>query len=355
MSQPTVLNRSCGPVGYGLMGLTWRKDPPAFSDSIPVMKRALELGADNWNGGELYGTPEKNSMHLLREYFLKYPEDADKVILCIKGGLDKGKLSPNSSPENVRRSVEDSLKPLQGTKKEKIDIFECARVDPQRGNESAIRTLANLVKEGKIGGIGLSEVGVKTIRESHKLAKELGVDIASVEVEISLWCPDPFNNGILAACAELGIPVFAYSPLARGQISDKPIRKNADLLEGDIRKLLPKYQDDVLEVNNRITDAAIEIAKKKGVTTAQVAIAWVKGQTGRTRNVALDASGETRKDVKLGTIIPIPGASSVGRVEENFKNVVLTEEELKELDELVESYPAQGDRYHAHGQHLING
>ena len=337
------------------MNLTWRDDPPAFSDSIPVMKRALELGADNWNGGEIYGTVSKNSMHLLHDYFLKYPDDAARVVLCIKGGLEKGKMVPNGGAENVRRSVEDCLEVLQGTTKKRIDIFECARVDPVRGNAEAVRTLAELVKEGKIGGIGLSEVGAKTIRESYKIAKELGVGIASVEVEISLWCADPFNNGILAACAELGIPVFAYSPLARGQISDRPIRKNADMEDGDKRKHLPKYQDDVLEVNNKITDAAIEIAKKKGVTTAQVAIAWVRGQSGRVRDVALDASGETRKEIKLGTIIPIPGASSIERVEENFKGVVLTEEELKELDKLVESLPVTGDRYHGHGQALVNG
>lgn len=357
-SNPTILGRSTGHLGYGLMGLTWTHDQPdkPFETSIEVMKRALELGADNWNGGEFYGTVERNSMHLLREYFTKYPDDASKVIITIKGGAEKGNLKPNGSEENVSRSVEDCLAVIQGTSKTVIDIFECARVDKNTGVESQMRTLAKYVKAGKIRGIGLSEVSSKTIRTAHKyVVEETGLKdgIASVEVEISLWAPDTINNGILATCAELDLPIFAYSPLARGALSDKPIRRNADLPEGDFRKHLPKFQDDVLEVNNQITDAVVEIAKQHGSTVPQIAIAWVRGQSGRTRKVTLEDG--TTKEVKLGSIIPIPGASSVSRVEENLKDVVLTEEELKTLDDLVEKFPTTGDRYPEAAMATING
>jgi len=294
-------------------------------------------------------------MHLLKEYFTQYPDDADRVILCIKGGgLPDGTPMPESSPENIHRSVDTCLDHLKDTSKKTIDIFECARVDPKRGNEQALEVLAEYVKAGKLGGIGLSEVSAKTIRASQKKVKELGLPgVTSVEIELSLWTPDVLYNGILAACAEENIPVFAYSPLARGALSDKPIRKTSDLPEGDMRRHLPKYQDDVLAVNNQITDAASEIAKNHGSTTAQIAIAWVRGQSGRTRIVELEDG--SKKEMKMPTVIPIPGASSIKRVEENSKDVVLSEEELKKLDELVEKFPTKGDRYHEGGMKVVNG
>ncbi|KAK5947234.1 hypothetical protein PMZ80_001382 [Knufia obscura] len=352
--QPTVLGRKTGHLGYGLMGLTWRQDPKPFEDIIPVMKRALELGADNWNAGEFYGTPDRNSMHLLKSYFTQHPSDASKVILCVKGGgLPNGVPIPDSSPENIRRSVDFCLDLLKDTSKKQIDIFECARVDPQRGNEQAIETLAEYVKAGKIGGIGISEVSAKTIRASQKQVKGLGLPgVTSVEIEMSLWCLDALNNGVLAVCAEEGIPVFAYSPLARGALSGNGIRKNSDLPEGPLRHL-PKYQDDVLAVNNKITDAAADMAKEHGCTMPQIAIAWVRGQSGRTKTIALEDG--SKKEMKLPTIIPIPGASTVKRVEENLKDVVLTEDELKTLDELVEKFPTQGNRYDEGGMTVANG
>ena len=294
-------------------------------------------------------------MHLLAEYFAEHPNDAAKVILCVKGGgTPDGAPVPDSSPENIHRSVDTCLKLLKDTSKKTIDIFECARVDPKRGNDQALEVLAEYVKAGKVGGIGLSEVSAKTIRASQKKVKELGLEgVASVEIEMSLWTPDVLHNGILAACAEENIPVFAYSPLARGALSDKPFRKNSDIPEGDPRRHLPKYQDDVLEVNNKITDAVSDIAKQHGSTVPQIAIAWVRGQSGRTRNVGLEDG--VKKEMKMPIVIPIPGASSIGRVEENLKDVVLSEEELKKLDALVDKFPTQGDRYTEGGMTVVNG
>lgn len=127
------------------------------------MNTALEQGSNLWNGGELYGNPERNSLHVLRAYFEKYPQNKDKVVISIKGCLRDG-FVPDASEENVRRSINECLRVLNGTKS--IDIFECARLDQKHTVEETIATLAKLVNEGKIKGIGLSEVDADTIRRA---------------------------------------------------------------------------------------------------------------------------------------------------------------------------------------------
>ena len=141
-----------------------------------------------------YGTPQANSLHLLKYYFENYPEDASKVVLSIKGAYNM-KTGPNGSPEGIRASVEEAVKVLGGIKT--IDVFECARVDPTHPIENSIKALAEQVKEGKIGGIGLSEVGANTIRKAHAVHP-----ISAVEIELSLFTPDPLHNGIADACRE---------------------------------------------------------------------------------------------------------------------------------------------------------
>jgi pyridoxine 4-dehydrogenase len=165
------------------------------------MRAALEGGSNLWNGGEIYGPPERNSLVLLNKYYAKYPEDASKVVLNIKGGMGANML-PDGSPEGVRRSVENSLKQLGSTGK--IDMFECARKDPNTPIEVTMQALEELVKEGKIGGIALSEVNANTIRQAAKVAK-----ITAVEVEFSLFSTDVLTNGVAKACAELKIPILA--------------------------------------------------------------------------------------------------------------------------------------------------
>jgi len=173
------------------------------------MRCALSHGANFWNGGELYGRPERNSLHLLNEYFTKYPEDAEKVVLSIKGGLALGELRPDGSEENVRRSIDECLRVLDG--KKSLDLFECARVDPNTPIEVSIKVMAEYIKEGKLGGISLSEVSAESIRRAAKVHK-----ISAVEVEFSCTCPDILQNGIASTCAELEIPIAAYSPLGQG-------------------------------------------------------------------------------------------------------------------------------------------
>jgi pyridoxine 4-dehydrogenase len=173
------------------------------------MRTALSLGANNWNGGEIYGNPERNSLHLLNEYFTKYPGDAEKVVLSIKGGCVPGTLNPDGSKAGVQRTLDECLKMLDG--KKSLDLFECARVDPNTPIQETIGYIAEYVKAGKLGGISLSEVGAASIRKAHSVHP-----IAAVEVEFSLWSLDILENGVASTCAELGIPVIAYSPLGRG-------------------------------------------------------------------------------------------------------------------------------------------
>lgn len=182
-TMPTLVGEEIGSTGYGLMGecdqisiasasarklihigLTWRAQPPPQSQAFEAMNAALSAGANFWNGGELYGTPERNSLHLLNKYFTEYPEAASKIVLSIKGGLLPGQMMPGGSEKNVRRSVDECLKVLDG--KKSVDIFECARVDPKTPIEETIEVLAKCVEEGKIKGIGLSEVRAETIRRA---------------------------------------------------------------------------------------------------------------------------------------------------------------------------------------------
>ena len=286
------------------------------------MRASLATGANLWNGGELYGAPERNSLHRLNEYFTTYPEDAKKVVLSIKGGLVPGEMRADGSEKNVRRSVDECVRVVDG--KKAVDIFECARVDPNTPIEELVRVLGELVKEGKIKGIGLSEVGAESIRRAHKVHP-----IAAVEVELSLWATDILRNGVAATCAELGIPVVAYSPLMRGALTGQ-IKSNANIPEGDFRKHLPKFKDDVLAGNMKVTHEVEKLAEKKGVTIAQIAIGWVRALSGRNG---------------VPIIIHIPGATTEERVLENGKEADLTEEELEEIGKILKENEVIGERY----------
>ncbi|KAI9851821.1 MAG: Pyridoxine 4-dehydrogenase [Thelocarpon superellum] len=318
----TITGKKIGVTGFGLMGLTWRPTPTPTEEAIKVMKAALEAGANFWNAGELYGTPEYNSLHLLHAYFTKYPADAEKVVLSIKGGLKPGALAPDGSEQNVRRSVDECLRVLDGTKF--IDIFECARVDPKVPLETNIEVLASYVKEGTIGGIGLSEVEADHIRRASKVHK-----IAAVEVELSLFSTDILENGVAATCAELAIPVVGYSPLSRGLLTGQ-VTSTADIPEGDFRRHLPRFQNETLEKNLILVREVQSVAQKKGCTPGQIAIAWVRGLNG------LPGMPE---------VVPIPGATTVGRVSENMTVVTLSAQEMEHLQQLVSKHVVAGGRY----------
>lgn len=179
------------------------------------MRASLAHGSNFWNGGELYGPPDANSLQLLNEYFTEYPSDAQKVVLSIKGGLVPGQMAPDGSEKNVKRSIDECLKVLDG--KIKLDLFECARVDPKTPVEVSVKAMVPYIEAGQLGGISLSECSADTIRRAAKVHK-----ISAVEVEFSLWSLDILENGVAEACAELGIPIVAYSPLGRGFLVSHP-------------------------------------------------------------------------------------------------------------------------------------
>jgi pyridoxine 4-dehydrogenase len=174
------------------------------------MHASLANGCNFWNGGEIYGPPSYNSMILLERYFAKYPEDAEKVVLSIKGGINMALFTPDGSPEGIRRSLDNILEKLGG--RVKVDVFECARRDPNTPLEVTFGVIEKeYIQTGKVGAISLSECSAATIHEAVKITK-----VAAVEVELSLWSTDVLSNGIAEACAQYDIPLVAYAPLGRG-------------------------------------------------------------------------------------------------------------------------------------------
>lgn len=297
-----------------------------MDDAIKALKAAVESGATFWNAAEMYGPPEYNSMTLLNKYFTKYPEDADKVTLVLKGGVDIKTLAPQCSPEKIRESADNILNQLGG--KKKIDIFGINRRDHKVPLEVTLGVLQKeYIDTGKIGGISLSECNAQTIREASKYAK-----IAVVEVEVSMFTQDNLNNGVAQACAELGIPIAAYSPMGRGILTGSiKTAKDAEYL--GFVGTFPRFQDDAMEHNLKLVEQVHEIARKKGCSSAQLALAWVRSIS---------------KRPNMPTIIPIPGATKPSRVEENSKPVELSDAELKELDAVLEGFTISGTRYPAH-------
>ena len=285
------------------------------------MKAALNSGANLWNGGELYGKPHANSLQLLNRYFTKYPEDADKVIISIKGSISTSKMAPDNSEKNIRRSIDECLKVLDG--KKFLDLFEPARQDPNVPLEETMNAMAEYIKQGKLGGISLSEVTEDQIRNAEKFHK-----VAAVEVEMSLHSPDILYNGVAKTCAELDIPVIAYSPMGRGLLT-ATISKPEDLEKGDVRHHLPRFQPGSMEKNAAMGLEIQKVAKTKGCTPAQVALAWVRSYSGK----------------GFGTIIPIPGSTTQERAIENAKEVTLDDEELKEIEEIMKKTEVAGGRY----------
>ena len=293
------------------------------------MKTALNNGASFWNGAEFYGPPTANSLQLLNHYFTQHPEDKDTVVLSIKGCL--GASGPDCSRDGVKKSVDNCLNILQD--KKFIDVFKCARVDPKVPIEESIAAIAEYVRAGKIGGIGLSEVNASTIRKAHAV-----YPISAVEVEFSLFSTDLKTNGVGAVCAELGIPIIAYSPLSRGFLTGQ-VRSRNDIPDGDFRKLLPRFQEDVFGENLKLVDEIGRMAKKKGVTPPQIAIAWVRAQSHKPG---------------LPTIVPIPGATKPPRVVENLARIQLNDTDLAEIDEILNRIPVTGDRYGGPLANLMN-
>jgi pyridoxine 4-dehydrogenase len=248
-------------------------------------------------------------------------------------------MHPDGTPEGVKRSIDNCLRILDG--KKKIDIFECARVDKHTPIETTMKALEEHVKQGDIGGICLSEVSAATIERAVLVTKIVGV-----EVEFSLWSLDPLSNGVAAACAKYDIPLIAYvqvlpltapdtnknhrySPIGRGILTGE-IKSPTDLPEGDFRRGYPRFSEENFPKNLELVHQLENIAREKGCSAAQLAIAWVKQQSRKNGNPE---------------VIPIPGATSVSRVDENSKAIQLSPAELSQIDQVLSSFEVTGERY----------
>ncbi|AOA65339.1 Putative pyridoxine 4-dehydrogenase [Komagataella phaffii CBS 7435] len=322
-----------GGTGLGLMNLTWKPTPTPIDDAIETIRYAVEeAGVRYLNGGEFYNFPLDSNLNLqyIQEFAKRYPELYKKVSLSVKGAVSLVDVSPDSSPENLEKSISNITKHLPNNF---LPIFEPARIDKRYSIEETIKNLSKFVEDGRIGGISLSEVGADTIRRAAKVAP-----IACVEVEFSLLTRDILHNGVLAACEDLNIPIIAYSPLGRGFLTGT-INSKADIPEGDIRLSLERFNDDeVIEHNLKLVHGLKKIADKKGVTLAQLSLAWLR------------KFGD--KHVK---VLPIPSCSSPRRVAENTKEISLTDSEFQEITDFAESVPIKGGRYNKASEAVLNG
>ncbi|PTD10060.1 Pyridoxal reductase [Fusarium culmorum] len=316
-----ILGKQVGPIGYGLMGLTARPLPDEVT--FAAIRTALDAGCNWLNGGEFYGPPDANSLALIRRYLEKYPEDADRIVLTIKGGLGPNYV-PVGSKENIRRSIDDCIKTLGPAGR--IASFEIGRKDPNADYENdTLATIDEYVKDGKIDGISCSEINANTLRSAAKRFK-----ITAVELELSLFTTEPLTNGLIEACGELGIAVLAYSPLGRGLLGGQ-IKSAKDLPEDDPRaKMHPRWRGDNLAKNIGLVNNVEALAKKKGCTVSQIAINWLLSLSRRPG---------------MPKIVPIPGSSKPDRIRENATIVNLTDEDLHDIDNLLASFTPAGERY----------
>ncbi|KAI5924791.1 NADP-dependent oxidoreductase domain-containing protein [Camillea tinctor] len=312
------------PTGYGLLGFTWRPTVTPDEQAFQAMRAAIANGATIWSSSSIYGMlpePPTAGLHLLRRYFTKYPEDAGKVTLFIRACCDAATLGATNTREGVRASAAECNEILAGAKK--IDIFGPARMDPNVPMEETMGAFKELMEEGAIGAVGLSEVRAETIRKANSLCP-----ISVVEVEFSLWSTEILTNGVAGTCKELAIPILTYSPLGYGFLAGQ-VRKLEDIPKGDVRHNLDRFQPEHFHKNIELLDQVTAIAKEKGVTPAQLALAWIRAYSNQGN---------------CGTLIPIPGATAASRVNENCTAVELTTEEKRKLDTIVKTIPVSGGR-----------
>ena len=302
-------------IGLGAMSMSGYYNTREGSDaeSIRAIHRALDLGVTHLDTAEIYG-PYLNEELVGRAIKGR----RDQVVVATKFGIVShsggGPGVLDSSPANIRVAVEGSLKRL-GT--DHIDLYYQHRIDPKTPIEETVGALAELVAEGKVRHIGLSEAGPATIRRAHAVHP-----VAALQTEYSLWTRDP-EAKLLPLLRELGIGFVPYSPLGHGFLTGK-IRSNDELAADDWRKTNPRFVGENLRRNLRIVDEVAAVAAEAGATPAQVALAWLLAQ------------GED--------IAPIPGTKRVARVEENTAadGVELTTEQVERLNHLT---PAAGERH----------
>jgi aryl-alcohol dehydrogenase-like predicted oxidoreductase len=318
-------------IGLGCMGMSWAYGPaPDKAETFKVLAKAVELGVTFFDTAEVYG-PYANE-ELVGEGLKPF---RDKIVIATKFGFDiaseeeaKGTSrmrGVNSRPAHIREVAEASLKRL-GV--EVIDLFYQHRVDPNVPIEDVAGTVKDLIAEGKVKHFGLSEAGLDTIRKAHAVQP-----VAALQNEYSLWTRD-VEAGVLPLLRELGIGLVPYSPLGRGFLTGA-LTSDASLAKDDFRRGLPRFQGEALTKNLSLVEALTQIAADKGVTPAQLALAWLLHQ----------GPG----------IAPIPGTTKIRRLEENVGavDVVLTADDLAKIAAAVPETAIEGARYSEAGLAMV--
>lgn len=314
-------------MGLGCMGMSEFYGNTDEAESLRTINRAIDLGVTLLDTADMYG-PFTNEILLSK--ILK--ERRSEVVLATKFGIVRSATDPtvrgfNGSPAYCKKSCEDSLKRL-GI--ETIDLYYLHRVDPNTPIEETVGAMADLVKEGKIRYIGLSEASASTLRRAHSIHP-----ITALQTEYSLWSREP-EEELIPACRELGIGFVPYSPLGRGFLTGE-IKTFDDLAADDFRRFSPRFQGDNFQKNLIVVDKIKKLAEQKGCTASQLALAWVMAQ------------GED--------IFPIPGTKRTKYLEENIGAAAIqfSAEELAEIDTIAPKDIAAGERYPAASMKFVNG
>lgn len=305
-------------LGLGCMGMTHSFPPfPEKKDMIEFLHKAVDHGVTFFDTAEVYG-PFTNE-ELVGEGLAPFRKD---VIIATKFGFVVGNSLPgmsgvDSRPQHIREVCEASLKRL---KTDYIDLLYQHRVDPAVPIEDVAGTVKDLIKEGKVRHFGMSEANAQTIRRAHAVQP-----VTALQSEYSIWWRRP-EGEILTTLEELGIGFVPFSPLGRGFLTGK-IDANTKFLDGDFRKVLPRFTEEAREANQSLIDRLTEIAGRKNATPAQIALAWLLAQK--------------------PWIVPIPGTRKIERLEENIlaASIELTDADLHEINEASAQINLLGGRY----------
>jgi aryl-alcohol dehydrogenase-like predicted oxidoreductase len=300
-------------IGLGCMGLNYHRGPaPDWSEMIALVRAAVDRGVTFFDTAEIYG-PFTNE-ELVGEALEPFQGD---VVIATKFGLDPDAGGLDSRPERIRQSVEASLKRLRV---EVIDLLYQHRVDPRVPIEDVAGAVKQLIAQGKVRRFGLSEVGASTIRRAHAVQP-----LAAIQSEYSLWWREP-EAEVLPVCEELGIGFVPFSPLGRGFLTGA-IDDTTTFGGNDNRASLPRFTAEARRANRPVVALLERIGSEKRATPAQIALAWLLAQK--------------------PWIVPIPGTTKLGRLEENIgaSAITLTPGELRHITEAAAAIAVTGDRY----------